>query len=152
MYWCCHDKDSKTKIKYTHFSISIVEKEGITTSLFMALCMSQRAQSTSYNDDVREEHMSAKKYCNSLHRLNLLFHRPNHIQHSVNFLIKKTNKLVLHPNEHMNLARFNFVVVLVLVLFRFIRDPVAGAADSVETPRRPSPQTPPPAPPGGAQG
>ncbi|MED6237038.1 hypothetical protein ATANTOWER_018065 [Ataeniobius toweri] len=27
-----------------------------------------------------------------------------------------------------------------------------GVADSVETPRRPSPQTPPPAPPGGAQG
>ncbi|MEQ2247814.1 hypothetical protein ILYODFUR_012958 [Ilyodon furcidens] len=33
-----------------------------------------------------------------------------------------------------------------------IRDRVAGAADSAETPRRPSPQTPPPAPPGGAQG
>ncbi|MEQ2300140.1 hypothetical protein AMECASPLE_022284 [Ameca splendens] len=29
---------------------------------------------------------------------------------------------------------------------------VAGAADLVETPRLPSPQTPPPAPPGGAQG
>ncbi|MEQ2232909.1 hypothetical protein ILYODFUR_016342 [Ilyodon furcidens] len=27
-----------------------------------------------------------------------------------------------------------------------------GAADSAETPRRPSPQTPPPAPPGGVQG
>ncbi|MED6295331.1 hypothetical protein CHARACLAT_030655 [Characodon lateralis] len=27
-----------------------------------------------------------------------------------------------------------------------------GASDSAETPRRPSPQTPPPAPPGGAQG
>ncbi|KAK5604278.1 hypothetical protein CRENBAI_020155 [Crenichthys baileyi] len=34
----------------------------------------------------------------------------------------------------------------------FIRDRVAGAADSVETPRLPSPQTPPPAPPMGAQG
>ncbi|MEQ2228270.1 hypothetical protein ILYODFUR_007324 [Ilyodon furcidens] len=32
------------------------------------------------------------------------------------------------------------------------KDQVAGAADSTETPRRPSPQTPPPAPPGGAQG
>ncbi|MEQ2227421.1 hypothetical protein ILYODFUR_037569, partial [Ilyodon furcidens] len=42
--------------------------------------------------------------------------------------------------------------VLVLVVFRFIRDRVVGAADSVETPRRPSPQTPPPAPLGGAQG
>ncbi|MED6262006.1 hypothetical protein ATANTOWER_013228 [Ataeniobius toweri] len=42
-------------------------------------------------------------------------------------------------------------LVLVLV-FCFIWDQVAGAADSVETPRRPSPQTPPPAPPGGAQG
>ncbi|MEQ2232131.1 hypothetical protein ILYODFUR_008087 [Ilyodon furcidens] len=31
-------------------------------------------------------------------------------------------------------------------------DRVTGAADSVETPRLPSPQTPPPAPPGGAQG
>ncbi|MEQ2281809.1 hypothetical protein AMECASPLE_034177 [Ameca splendens] len=41
---------------------------------------------------------------------------------------------------------------LVLVVFRFIRDQVAGAADSAETPRRPSPQTPPPAPPGEAQG
>ncbi|KAK5622444.1 hypothetical protein CRENBAI_003423 [Crenichthys baileyi] len=30
--------------------------------------------------------------------------------------------------------------------------PGRGAADSAETPRRPSPQTPPPAPPGGAQG
>ncbi|MED6237706.1 hypothetical protein ATANTOWER_014384 [Ataeniobius toweri] len=39
-----------------------------------------------------------------------------------------------------------------LVVFRFILNRVAGAADSVETPRRPSPQTPPPAPPGGAQG
>ncbi|MEQ2241932.1 1-phosphatidylinositol 4,5-bisphosphate phosphodiesterase delta-4 [Ilyodon furcidens] len=33
-----------------------------------------------------------------------------------------------------------------------IRDRVAGAADSAETPRRPSPKTPPPAPPDGAQG
>ncbi|MEQ2230624.1 hypothetical protein ILYODFUR_031355, partial [Ilyodon furcidens] len=41
---------------------------------------------------------------------------------------------------------------LILVVFCFIRDRVAGAADSAETPRRPSPQTPPPAPPGGAQG
>ncbi|MEQ2274184.1 hypothetical protein XENORESO_015637 [Xenotaenia resolanae] len=41
---------------------------------------------------------------------------------------------------------------LVLIVFCFIRDRVAGAADSAETPRRPSPQTPPPAPPGGAQG
>ncbi|KAK5605449.1 hypothetical protein CRENBAI_012961 [Crenichthys baileyi] len=44
---------------------------------------------------------------------------------------------------------------LALVVFRFIRDRVAGAADSAdsaETPRCPSPQTPPPAPPGGAQG
>ncbi|MED6290955.1 hypothetical protein CHARACLAT_018700 [Characodon lateralis] len=32
------------------------------------------------------------------------------------------------------------------------RNRVTGAADSVETARRPSPQTPPPAPPGGAQG
>ncbi|MEQ2163350.1 hypothetical protein GOODEAATRI_029109 [Goodea atripinnis] len=40
-------------------------------------------------------------------------------------------------------------LVLVLVVFRFIRDRVAGAA---ETSRRPSPQTPPPVPPGGAQG
>ncbi|MEQ2201755.1 hypothetical protein XENOCAPTIV_017514 [Xenoophorus captivus] len=37
--------------------------------------------------------------------------------------------------------------VLVLVVFRFIWDRVVGAADSAETPRRPSPQTPPPAPP-----
>ncbi|MED6244702.1 hypothetical protein ATANTOWER_021568 [Ataeniobius toweri] len=43
-------------------------------------------------------------------------------------------------------------LVLVLVVFRFIRDRVAGAADPAETPRRPSPQTPPPALPGGAQG
>ncbi|MED6260946.1 hypothetical protein ATANTOWER_031797, partial [Ataeniobius toweri] len=41
---------------------------------------------------------------------------------------------------------------IVLVVFHFIQDRVAGAADSAETPRRPSPQTPPPAPPGGAQG
>ncbi|KAK5604932.1 hypothetical protein CRENBAI_006527 [Crenichthys baileyi] len=33
-----------------------------------------------------------------------------------------------------------------------IRDRVTGAADSAETPRGPSPQTPPPAPLGGAQG
>ncbi|MEQ2211647.1 hypothetical protein XENOCAPTIV_010545 [Xenoophorus captivus] len=33
-----------------------------------------------------------------------------------------------------------------------IRDRVMGAADSAETPRRPYPQTPPPAPPGGVQG
>ncbi|MEQ2296320.1 ATP-binding cassette, sub-C (CFTR MRP), member 9, partial [Ameca splendens] len=39
-----------------------------------------------------------------------------------------------------------------LVVFRFIRDRVAGAADSGETSMRPSPQTPPPAPLGGAQG
>ncbi|KAK5617210.1 hypothetical protein CRENBAI_010621, partial [Crenichthys baileyi] len=32
------------------------------------------------------------------------------------------------------------VLVLVLVVFRFIRDRVAGAADSAETPRGPSPQ------------
>ncbi|MED6256219.1 hypothetical protein ATANTOWER_022047 [Ataeniobius toweri] len=43
------------------------------------------------------------------------------------------------------------VLVLILVVFRFIRDQVSGPADSVETPRRPSPQTPPPAPLGGAQ-
>ncbi|MEQ2274210.1 hypothetical protein XENORESO_016197 [Xenotaenia resolanae] len=42
--------------------------------------------------------------------------------------------------------------ILVLVVFRFIRDQVAAVADSAETPRRPSPQTPPPPPPGGAQG
>ncbi|MEQ2225601.1 hypothetical protein ILYODFUR_019241 [Ilyodon furcidens] len=42
-----------------------------------------------------------------------------------------------------------FALVLV---FRFIQDRVVGAADSVDTPRRLSPQTPPPAPPGGAQG
>ncbi|MED6248464.1 hypothetical protein ATANTOWER_000718, partial [Ataeniobius toweri] len=42
--------------------------------------------------------------------------------------------------------------VFVLVVFHFIRDRVAGAADSAEMPRRPSPQTPLPAPPGGAQG
>ncbi|MEQ2308162.1 hypothetical protein AMECASPLE_025303 [Ameca splendens] len=41
---------------------------------------------------------------------------------------------------------------IVLVIFCFIRDQVAGAADSAETPRRPSAQTPPPAPPGEAQG
>ncbi|MEQ2257616.1 hypothetical protein ILYODFUR_036510 [Ilyodon furcidens] len=41
--------------------------------------------------------------------------------------------------------------LLLLVIFRFIQDQVAGAADSVETPRLPSPQTPPPAPLGGAQ-
>ncbi|KAK5612504.1 hypothetical protein CRENBAI_012807, partial [Crenichthys baileyi] len=45
-----------------------------------------------------------------------------------------------------------FTLVLILVVFRFIWDRVAGAPDSAETPRRPSPQTPPPAPPGGAQG
>ncbi|MEQ2238942.1 hypothetical protein ILYODFUR_038646 [Ilyodon furcidens] len=33
-----------------------------------------------------------------------------------------------------------------------LRDRVVRAADSAETPRRPAPQTPPPAPPGGAQG
>ncbi|MEQ2238023.1 hypothetical protein ILYODFUR_029142, partial [Ilyodon furcidens] len=38
---------------------------------------------------------------------------------------------------------------LVLVVFCFIRDRVAGAAHSAETPRHPSPQTPPP---GGTQG
>ncbi|MEQ2278308.1 hypothetical protein XENORESO_015980 [Xenotaenia resolanae] len=42
--------------------------------------------------------------------------------------------------------------VLVLVVFRFIRDRVAGAADSAQMPRGPSLQTLPPAPPGGAQG
>ncbi|MED6265588.1 hypothetical protein CHARACLAT_026991 [Characodon lateralis] len=31
-------------------------------------------------------------------------------------------------------------------------DRVVGSADSAETPRRPSPRTPPPAPPGGVQG
>ncbi|MEQ2310907.1 hypothetical protein AMECASPLE_014095 [Ameca splendens] len=36
-------------------------------------------------------------------------------------------------------------------VFHFIRDRVAGAEDSAETPRCPSPQTPPPAPPGGAK-
>ncbi|MEQ2240375.1 hypothetical protein ILYODFUR_014252, partial [Ilyodon furcidens] len=41
------------------------------------------------------------------------------------------------------------MINLVLVVFRFIRDRVAGAADSADTPRRPSPQTPLPAPPGG---
>ncbi|KAK5616213.1 hypothetical protein CRENBAI_015687 [Crenichthys baileyi] len=41
---------------------------------------------------------------------------------------------------------------LVLVVFRVIQDWVIGAADSVETPRLPSPQTPPPVPPGGDQG
>ncbi|MED6294995.1 hypothetical protein CHARACLAT_026805 [Characodon lateralis] len=46
----------------------------------------------------------------------------------------------------------SLVLVLVLIVFRFIRDRVAGAADSAETPRHPSPQTPLPAPPGGAQG
>ncbi|MEQ2296223.1 hypothetical protein AMECASPLE_022736, partial [Ameca splendens] len=54
-----------------------------------------------------------------------------------------------------NVVVSSAVVVLVLVVpvvFRFIRDRVAGAADSVETPRRPSPQTPPPPPPGGAHG
>ncbi|MEQ2225784.1 hypothetical protein ILYODFUR_020940, partial [Ilyodon furcidens] len=40
---------------------------------------------------------------------------------------------------------------LVLVVFRFIQDRVVGAAHSVETPRLPSPQTPLPATPGGAQ-
>ncbi|MED6281289.1 hypothetical protein CHARACLAT_019800 [Characodon lateralis] len=49
-------------------------------------------------------------------------------------------------------AETEYLVLIVLVVFRFIRDQVAGAADSAETPRRPSPQTPPPAPPGGAQG
>ncbi|MEQ2160490.1 hypothetical protein GOODEAATRI_034323, partial [Goodea atripinnis] len=38
------------------------------------------------------------------------------------------------------------------VVFCFIRDRVVGAADSAETPRRPSPQTRPSAPSGGAQG
>ncbi|MED6271740.1 hypothetical protein CHARACLAT_023435, partial [Characodon lateralis] len=33
---------------------------------------------------------------------------------------------------------------------QFEEEHVTGAADSAETPRRPSPQTPPPAPPGGA--
>ncbi|MEQ2221008.1 hypothetical protein ILYODFUR_011382 [Ilyodon furcidens] len=41
---------------------------------------------------------------------------------------------------------------LVLVVSCFIWIWVAGAADFVETPRLPSPQTPPPAPPRGAQG
>ncbi|KAK5615432.1 hypothetical protein CRENBAI_001151 [Crenichthys baileyi] len=41
---------------------------------------------------------------------------------------------------------------IILVVFRFIWDRVVRAADSSETPRRPSPQTPPPAPPEGAQG
>ncbi|MED6262205.1 hypothetical protein ATANTOWER_016082 [Ataeniobius toweri] len=44
------------------------------------------------------------------------------------------------------------IVVVVLIIFRFIRDRVAGGADSAEMPRRPFLQTPPPAPPGGAQG
>ncbi|MEQ2313887.1 hypothetical protein AMECASPLE_006490 [Ameca splendens] len=38
---------------------------------------------------------------------------------------------------------------IILIVFRFMRDWVAGAADSAEKPRRPSPQTPPP---GGVQG
>ncbi|MEQ2183082.1 hypothetical protein GOODEAATRI_028994 [Goodea atripinnis] len=45
-----------------------------------------------------------------------------------------------------------FFTVLVLVVFRFIRDRVAGAADSVESTRHPSPQTPSPARPGESQG
>ncbi|MEQ2305618.1 hypothetical protein AMECASPLE_039613 [Ameca splendens] len=53
---------------------------------------------------------------------------------------------------HIHQEMQQFRMILVLVVFRFIRDRVAGAADSAETPRRPSPQTPPPAPPGGAQG
>ncbi|MEQ2291440.1 hypothetical protein AMECASPLE_013418 [Ameca splendens] len=43
-------------------------------------------------------------------------------------------------------------MLVVVFVFRFIRDQVAGAADSAETPRCPSPQTPPPAPLGGAKG
>ncbi|MEQ2252429.1 hypothetical protein ILYODFUR_021661 [Ilyodon furcidens] len=38
--------------------------------------------------------------------------------------------------------------LVIVVIFHFIRDRVAGAAESVETPRRPSSQTHPPAPPG----
>ncbi|MED6257076.1 hypothetical protein ATANTOWER_009203 [Ataeniobius toweri] len=54
--------------------------------------------------------------------------------------------------NHPSLLRLNAVIfVLVFVVFSFIWDRVAGAADSVETPRLPSPQTPPPAHQGGAQ-
>ncbi|MED6288342.1 hypothetical protein CHARACLAT_025614 [Characodon lateralis] len=48
------------------------------------------------------------------------------------------------------LLDLNFV--LVLAVFRSIRDHIVRATDSVQTPRCSSPQTPPPAPPGGAQG
>ncbi|MEQ2308988.1 hypothetical protein AMECASPLE_034007 [Ameca splendens] len=41
--------------------------------------------------------------------------------------------------------------ILVLVVFRFIQNQDSGAADSVKTPRLPSPQTPPSAPPRGTQ-
>ncbi|MEQ2234288.1 hypothetical protein ILYODFUR_030370 [Ilyodon furcidens] len=46
----------------------------------------------------------------------------------------------------------NFFTLAQLVIFRFIRDWVTGAAYSAKTHRRPSLQTPAPAPPGGAQG
>ncbi|MED6275841.1 hypothetical protein CHARACLAT_030585 [Characodon lateralis] len=44
------------------------------------------------------------------------------------------------------------VYLFIVVVFHFIRDRDAGAADSVEINRRPSPQPPPPGPPEGAQG
>ncbi|MED6236536.1 hypothetical protein ATANTOWER_010630 [Ataeniobius toweri] len=56
--------------------------------------------------------------------------------------ITENSKTCFSATEHL----------LVLIVFRFIRERIAGAADSAETPRRPSPQTAPPAPPGGTQG
>ncbi|MED6255653.1 hypothetical protein ATANTOWER_012892 [Ataeniobius toweri] len=53
----------------------------------------------------------------------------------------------LGPNEAADLC----AVIHLTAELRNGMDRVAGAADSVETPRRPSPQTPPSAPPGGAQ-
>ncbi|MED6268482.1 hypothetical protein CHARACLAT_022849 [Characodon lateralis] len=61
----------------------------------------------------------------------------------------------IHPGQVTNGSQVKNIGLRpenLVVVFRFIGDRVAGAADSAETPRRPCPQTPPPAPPGGAQG
>ncbi|MED6233164.1 hypothetical protein ATANTOWER_007757 [Ataeniobius toweri] len=67
-----------------------------------------------------------------------------------NILIADSSTLFFHfYYEHCTYLK---TLILVLIIFRFIQDRVAGAASSEETPRLPSPQTPPPAPPGRAQG
>ncbi|MEQ2176588.1 hypothetical protein GOODEAATRI_029470, partial [Goodea atripinnis] len=63
--------------------------------------------------------------------------------------ITNIQKLLIESRRHFVSLRF---ILFRFIDFRFILDQIAGAADSAEMPRRPSPQTPPPAPPGGAQG